>query len=224
MLAWLVLAAHAHADPDPDATFRACKARRRALTREAMKITDMIERGRALAVMPICRRFADNSVEVIGPLPPEPKVTPVRLRAEAAVMLGYGEWKGLSLASMTSAPFFELEAGARVRGLSVLGFAGYAQVQRSAARDSFADGGLKARFHSGALGLGVGVGIEQAHDVASSLRPRDDMHELGLVEGDLGYTAVVHDDVSVRLLAIGSGALGEFGGVWSARVALAVGR
>lgn len=58
----------AHADPDAD--FAACKARRRALTREAMKITDMIARGRALAVMPICRRFKDRSTEIVGPVPP----------------------------------------------------------------------------------------------------------------------------------------------------------
>jgi len=225
VLAWLVVVAiPAHADPEAD--FAACKARRRQLTREAMKISDMIERGRALALMPICRRFGDNSVEVVGPLPPPPKLQPMPLRAEAAVTVGYGAWKGFSLASVTSAPFLELEAGARVRGLSVVGFAGYAQAQRSAARDSFADGGVKVRFHEGPLAAGLGAGVEQVHDAAAgTTHPRDDMHELGLVEGDLGYTAVARDQFSVRLLAIASGALdGGSSSVWSARIALSVGR
>lgn len=242
MLAWLVVAAHAHAEPDLDPTFAACKARRRVLTREAMQIADMIERGRKLALMPICRRFEDSSIEIVGPLPPPPPIQPVRLRPEAAVLVGYGTWQvgtQLALPAAARAPFLELEAGARVHGMSFLAFAGYAQVTESFdfyepfvgrghydARDTFTDGGLKVRCHYGAIGAGIGAGVEQVHDTGNSslAGPREDMHELGLVEGDLGYTAIARDHLSVRLLAIASGALGDAGSVWSARVALSVGR
>jgi hypothetical protein len=234
----VVMAGTAHADPDAD--FAACKARRRALTREAMKITDMIERGRKLAVMPICRRFEDRSVEVVGPpAPPPPPPRLSEVRAQVGLAVGMGAWQvgtSMALPANTSAPFVELEAGGRLRGLALVAFGGYARLdtqfdyfdavafRRShyIARDTLADGGVKLRLSTGGLGLGIGVGIEQEHETGMSATagPRDEMHQLALVEGEVGYRVAERDGFAVKLLAIGSGSLGNGGAIASARLAL----
>jgi hypothetical protein len=245
VLAGLVVASPAFAQPpgDPDAAFAACKARRRALTREAMKITDMIERGRQLALMPICRRFEDRSVEIVGPMPPPPPLPSLlEVRPEVGLVLGMGSWQvstGMSLPA-EQAPFLELEAGGRLRALSVVAFGGYTQVKASFdyfdyrvlrlahydARDTMADGGIKARLRVGPLAFGVGFGVEEEHETGNSTTegPRDEMHELGMVESDIGYTLATHDRYAVRLLAIATGALGGDGSIWSARLALGIQR
>jgi hypothetical protein len=87
----LAVATPALAQPpsDPDTAFAACKARRRALTRDAMKVSDMIERGRKLALMPICRRFEDRSVAIVGPLPavpPTPELSKLEVRSAKLVV------------------------------------------------------------------------------------------------------------------------------------------
>ena len=94
LLVLVVMAGTAHADPEAD--FAACKARRRTLTREAMKITDMIERGRKLAVMPICRRFADRSTEIVGPVPAPAPVPAAKLEMRSDKLVVGVAWSGLT--------------------------------------------------------------------------------------------------------------------------------
>lgn len=230
----------AHADPEAD--FAACKARRRALTREAMKITDMIERGRALAVMPICRRFADRSVEIVGPPPPPPP--PPRLseiRPHVGLIAGTGAWlvdTSMALPGNTRAGFVEIEAGARLREFALVAFGSYARLDTAFdyfdarafrqshydARDTLADGGLKVRLMTSSLAFGLGVGVEKEHETGMSATAgaRDEMHELGLVEGDVGYRIAASDGFAVKLIAIGTASVGDGGSIASARLALAL--
>jgi hypothetical protein len=219
---WLVLACvvvgvavvphAARADEgDPDAVFEACKARRRQLTREAMRIQDMIARGRKLAAMPICRRFADRSIQIVNFAPAPPPQRPRRLHAspEVGLLAGIGSWQVGS--GGASASFLELEGGGRVEDVSVVAFGGYARL----ANATISDGGMKVRLHTGDVSFGAGIGVEQCRASSTS--------ELALVEGDLGYTLAHRSGFAIRLVGLASAASAwSSGNIWSARVALAL--
>jgi len=239
VVALVVGTAHA----DVEAEFAACKARRRELTREAMKIEDVIVRGRKLALMPICRRFADEHVEVVGPVPPPPPPPSLsEVRPQVGLVVGMGTYldnPGIALPA-TFEPFFQLEAGGRFRALSVVGFGGYTRVDASFdyldpkarashydAHNTLTDGGVKLRLSSGAFAFGAGLGVEQEHvaGVSTTEGLRDYMHDLALIEGDVGYAVVSPAGFALRVRAIGSTAAGHGGGaVSSLRFALAVER
>jgi hypothetical protein len=227
---------------DVEADFAACKARRRELTREAMKVDDVIVRGRKLALMPICRRFADRSVEVVGPVPPPPPpVSLLDVRPQVGVVVGMGTYSvgtGMQLPTVDE-PFLQVEAGGRLREISVLGFGGYAHVSTSfdyidqklqrahyVAYNTLTDGGVKARIQLGRVAFGAGAGVEQEHvtGASSTSGPRDSMYELALFEGDLGYALVSRAGFAMRLRAIASAAFGDGGAVSSVRFALALER
>ena len=229
---------------DVDAEFAACKARRRELTREAMKVEDVIERGRKLALMPICRRFADRTTEVVGPVPPPPPpLSLLEVRPQVGVAAGMGTYSVGTAMALPAAyePFFEVEAGGRLRQFSVLGFGGYARVDASfdyfdanvlrpahyEARDTLTDGGVKVRVRTGSLALGAGLGVEEAHivGVSTTSGPRDAIYELALFESDVGYSIIAPAGFVLRVRAIASTAAGHGGGaVSSLRLALAVER
>lgn len=229
---------------DVEAEFAACKARRRELTREAMKIEDVIERGRKLALMPICRRFGDRSTEIVGPLPPPLPPSPISLlevRPQVGLVLGIGSYAiGTSMAlPVTTAPFVELEAGGRLRGVSIVGFGGYSGIDtgftyydpsvlrygRYDSHNTISDGGIKVRVGTGRVAFGAGIGVEEERErgVSTISGPHDMMYELALFEGDIGYAIVAPAGFAVRLRAIVSAAAGD-GTVASARFALAVER
>src|SRR5258706_2907537 len=144
----------------------------------------MIERGRALAMMPICRRFEDRTVEIVGPPPPPAPPPSNAITPEVGAVLGVGTWQvdtGMSL-PIAPAPFVELEAGGRWRALSLDAFGVYTPVAASfdyfdraatppshyVARDTMFDGGLKGRVDVGVLALGGGFGIEPQHELGVS--------------------------------------------------------
>jgi hypothetical protein len=243
----VLVARSAFAEPDPDPAFEACKVLRRALTHEAMKIADVVERGRALAKMPICRRFEDRSTEIVGDVPlPAPRSKPIAMHVEASATLGGGHWmiaESSTLAFADRAPFVEGELGVGLRdSLSLVGFAGYAELNGEAtyvdferrlaapyvSHDQLVDVGARARLHHGNLAFGAGVGVEHVHAVGycSLTGPRDDRISNTLIESDIGYTFAGVDRFAFRVSGIASAALNTTleapGNNISVRVALGI--
>jgi hypothetical protein len=129
-IAWIVCIATA-AQAQPSAIqFDDCKARRKVLTAEAMKIADADERARRLIAMPVCRRNPDNSVEVVEPAAPQPD-TPFAPHIELAARTGIVGVTVISeryFAPTGIGPLVELEAGYRIRRpLSIGVLASYAR-------------------------------------------------------------------------------------------------
>jgi hypothetical protein len=245
----VLVARSAFAQPpgDPDAAFEACKARRRALTREAMKIADVNERGRALARMPICLRLEDRSTEIIDTIPVAPaRPVPLAVHVEACGQLGGGDWMVASPSPgmlAARAPFAEGELGVGVGDTwSFVGFAGYAVLRGDVlyvdtyrmlqapyeSERVLSDVGARARVHHGRLAFGLGVGVEREHATGFSTLtgPRDDTNDYALAEADVGYTLASVDHFAVRIAGIASAAvnatLDSPGNIVSVRLALGV--
>jgi hypothetical protein len=173
--------ASAHADP-PSA-FETCKARRRELTAEALRVTDVVERGRQLAAMPVCRRLPDGETEVVEPPPPPaPDVSPfaphaswaVRAGVEALTADGHGE-----LGPTGSGPHVDVEVAYRFeRAWSIAAFGRYryivddfvpvsnptpVDVMITSIHDQFIGGGARLDRHAGAVWFGGGLGGDYEH-------------------------------------------------------------
>ena len=167
----------ARAEPDsadPDLAFAACKTRRRALTRDAMRIEDLSARGRALAAMPICRRLEDGSTEVVdvpATLREEPPFNP---RVTLALRTGAAANTLWSDADPDTAwsPFVEVEVGLQPwRHVELAAFVGYSTLvgtiraplvsptQTYEVRDQLYDAGVRAGLHYGAFAFGIGCGV-----------------------------------------------------------------
>jgi hypothetical protein len=228
---------------DPDAAFEACKTRRRALTREAMKIADVNERGRALARMPICLRLEDSSTEIIGfvPTPPEPRRVHVSGELELAAGGAYHAMTSDLGSFVAHGTALELAAGARIGdNVAVLGFASYAAADANflyindlgtrqapfTAHEQLAIGGAKLRIHVGRFVVALGSGFERQHETGYSvLTGSVDLNkQLALLEADVGVTFARIGALDMRVLASGdlAGGVGVEQTIQSARLALGV--
>jgi hypothetical protein len=172
--------------PDP---FEACKARRRALTADAMKVADPDARARLLLAMPTCRRFEDGRTEIVAERPPElPDTRPFAPRIGASVFAGFGANTVISnneLAPSGVGPLVEVDVSYRPnRRNSVALYATLARFGADNVVRTYGDGpiitslvvphvtdtlfgaGVRGRRHTGrwAIALGVGAVVEQYND------------------------------------------------------------
>ncbi len=241
----VLLARSALAQPpgDPDAAFEACKARRHALTREAMAIADVNERGRALARIPICLRLEDRSTEIIGLVPTPWPPRPVPLVAELELVAGpafygmsspHGSFlaRGAAVGLTASTPVGEHVALAAfasygiARGsfLYVDDFATH--VAPFDAREQLAVGGAMVRYDAGRAVLGLGLGLVEQHEPGYSTftGPVDATNQLAALEADLGFAIVRAGAFDLRVLAVAdlAGGLGVDETIRSVRLALGV--
>lgn len=253
MVAWSVGVAHAQpagpADPtDPDLAFAACKTRRRAMTRDAMRIDDVRARGRALAQMPICRRLPDGSTEVIDPLvvPSEPRLPPAH-RIDPEVIAGVAVWsmktRALAVDQPGLAPVFAIASGVQLAGrlgigamasISVYSFAyelvEWNRVDRLVGREQLVDGAVELRLRADPLRFAFGLGAQQAHTIATStiFGPRDVVEPLPMFEASAAFTIAHASGLALDVVATGTiavdGSLETPGSIASARVALALRR
>ena len=158
MVAILVLTAQARAssaqptDQDREA-FEACKRRRHELTVEAMKVPELVERGRRLEAMPTC-----TSTPTVAS--PRPFTGTLEVAVRAGVTdIAPGDQ---SFGAAGRGPYLELEAGARAGRLTVATFVGYTSVH-----DPSAIVGDDPLSHADLHVNGVDVGIRAHVSVAA---------------------------------------------------------
>src|ERR1700733_2844626 len=180
------------ASESPRAAFEACKDRRHAMTVEAMKSTDIEERGRRLAALVECQRPADGTTEVIAPTPPLERIPHATIALLMGVALSRIAYE-LSPATSITGPFAELEGGWRfARRFSLAAFAGYTGFHDEAylggynVRHSLFDVGARVRLHFGSASVGAGAGVEIDDAVAFADVPGY-MNPLVLVTLDAKY-------------------------------------
>ncbi len=165
--------------------FDDCKAQRQRLTAEAMKISDVNERGRRLAEMPACVREGDGSTRVEGGLRREREdTTPFAPHFTAALRVGAAA-SAMSVGTDTASgfgPLLELEAGWHAwRHVELAAYGGYTRFrdprwnalvsigpgQVMAATfdvtEQLYDAGARLRLHYGRLAFGGGAGVELEH-------------------------------------------------------------
>jgi hypothetical protein len=179
-------AAAAAAEPD---AFEACKARRRELTADAMKVADLDARARLLLAMPTCRRFEDGHTEIVAaPARDIPDTRPFTPRLGASVFAGFGANTVISnneLAPTGVGPLVEVDVGYRANRRNSAAL--YATLARFSADDvvrTYGEGpivtslvvphvtdtmfgfGVRGRRHTGrwAIALGLGAVVEHYND------------------------------------------------------------
>ncbi len=225
-----VAAAQPGADP-----FEACKARRRELTAEAMKIADAAERGRRLAAMPSCERAEDGTTTVVEPppaTPPDPIVTPhvtAALRvgaAESATLIGSDDpASGLG-------PFIELEGGWRLRRrIELAAFGSYSRYRDATwmpgvpvgtfdVHDELYDVGARMRLHYDPFSFGAGIGVELEHGGSAGYPV--ELFTLVQLELEAAYQAARTERLAIEVLGIASAATNLDRDVVSFRLALGI--
>jgi hypothetical protein len=173
----LLVTGIAAAQPATETPFEACRARRRALTAEAMKIDDAARRGEALHAMPVCSREADGSTQVIEAEAPEvvdngpysPLVAAVRTGANATEVFD----SRVGLEPRGGGPFVDVELGYRwTHAYSIGAFASYAHFSDSsnsllgmlADSESLYSFGARGAFHRNRWTLSGGLGVLIEHD------------------------------------------------------------
>jgi hypothetical protein len=232
------------ADPATSEAFESCKARRRELAAEAMKVGDPDARARLLVAMPACRRLDDGSLEVSEPPPPELDRTPFAPHVEAALRAGYSATaivSGRAQASGTG-PYVELEAGYRFsRAWSLAAFASFTRFEDPNVEvivrtpiavgamwdvhETLYDAGARFHGHSGSFVFGAGLGLT-LHD-AAGVDHTSAWETLRLVELDAAYTLAKTRQFAAQLMVVvdDSGPLLDpTGQVISARLAIGIQR
>ena len=181
------------AEPATPEQFEACKARRRDMAAEAMKIPDANARGARLAELPTCERRADGTLDVTAPPPPVVDTTPFAPRVVLAARLGASASTILSNEVQPSGfgPYVEIEAGYHLRRHVELGaMIAYASFHDASAFDIVAgqnvdvrelsvDAAARASARYGDFAFGGGVGIEYeryANTSFSTVLPLLELH------------------------------------------------
>jgi hypothetical protein len=167
----------ATAAPATEQQFDDCKARRRALTEQAMAMTDADARGRVLASAPSCRRNVDGSMDVIEGQPIAlPETTPFTPHLELAANVGaaYGYVVSNEVQPAALGPYVELGASYLLARHFALGaVASYSRFHDSMVvdplrgvifdvREASYSGLLRASARYDVFAFGGGFGVEYA--------------------------------------------------------------
>lgn len=236
---WMLILLSRVALAQPAATpsaFETCRVQRKAQTIEAMKIADPDARARRLLAMPICRREADGSVEVVDPTAPPLPEPPFEPRAIAAVTAGVAaSIVAYNVRPATSlGPTVEAELGWQLRRrFSIGAFGGFSSFHDDAylgsydVRHRFYDVGARVRYHVGGFRLGAGAGVElddamafadvPAHRDPLLLFSVDALYPVARVDR---FEVVVRGVVSFASSALASSDLSMYGNVISARLGI----
>jgi hypothetical protein len=231
----VVLGVATAASAQPSDDFEACKAHRRELTAQAMKIASAAQRGEALAAMPVCRRNADGSTEVVVREPAPVDDAPFSPRFHAALRTGFAANMVMSQNDFEpdgSGPFVELEAGyrwERAWSASLFGsftrFSGLVPVfytppippSSIIVRDSLYAGGARVARHHFRWWFGGGVGYERDNNTNQGMAVP---HDLGIVEEFVGYRLATASVVDAELMVLADEAFGDGREVISVRAGI----
>jgi hypothetical protein len=209
----------AAAQPSQD-PFESCKARRRELTAEAMKVADAAERGRLLAAMPSCERADDGTTAVVEPPPAAPLEPAVAPHVTAGLRVGASESATLIGSDEPASglgPFIELEGGWRLqRRFELALFASYSWYRDTSwmpgptrpgtfdVHDAIYDIGARVRLHYDPISFGAGIGVELEHGGTADYPA--ELFTLMQLELEAAYEVTRTERLAIDMLAIATAA------------------